>query len=323
MTYLSSSPYSIKHIRRSIIPSHQYLHHSFHHGKHGKRSGYQSASTSSVREDSKVSALPSRCIVSLDSTDKQCRLGTSKVTVLVGPDESAKEFILHTDLVKLHSEVISKGADRLKAQSESRNQEKRPVRLPSDSAEDFEVFRAFIYTGHVYSIPENNNERKSTEWNGLAKLWMLGKSLQSTTFKDAVVDAVLHLIHTSGRTIFHTHETLAQHFHEPTGMTNLLVDIATSYWSDTAMANLDMQAQCLPFYKQVIIQLNDMAKGKQKRSCVRDKVLSKSNCEYHDHGTNNACYKTLFPTFSDEVRQKKSDMPEYVQQQLTCGVRSC
>lgn len=210
--------------------------------------------------------------------------------------------------MRLHSGTISKSANRLKAKSESEHKEPGPVRLRSYSADHFEVFCAFMYTGHVHSMPDD--ESQWNEWGLLARLWALGQSLKSTTFKDAVVDATLHRGHTRKETSSELPVTLAEHFDKPIGITNLLVDIAAAYWQKLAIESIPLKAECLPFYIRLIAKLHDMATCEVDRLSVRKDVDLKSNCAYHDHGSAKACYKKLCPTSSDDVRQKKSEMPK-------------
>jgi hypothetical protein len=107
------------------------------------------------------------------------------VTVVVGPESGEEEFQIHTDLAKRHSEIMETQMDISPAGEKSR------LRITEHSAYHIKLFAAFLYTGRVDSIQENNVERPQ-EWRLLAELWLLGHALGSTTFKDAAVDAMVH-----------------------------------------------------------------------------------------------------------------------------------
>lgn len=236
----------------------------------------------------------------------QYRLGTDKVLVLVGPKDGAKSFTLHVDLVKLHSKYIANEVERLERHTESDGQNERSVRLISHSVEDFEIFRAFMYTGHVYSVQPN--ELGPEEFEMLGRIWALGKSLQSTTFKDAITDAIM----SRGFTLnMHSslHVTMATHFHESSGLRKFMVDSAASVWGEASIANLPLNSECLHFYKQLIIRLKEISSGKIKSSSIHSEVNRKTNCSYHEHESSERCYKKICPTSTDDVRHKTSEMP--------------
>ncbi|KAM0720125.1 hypothetical protein Q7P37_004261 [Cladosporium fusiforme] len=194
-------------------------------------------------------------------TPKVPKMGTETITVLVGPEGGAKKVILHADLVKLHSTYIDNAADQLKALANTEGVESRPVRLSSLPIDDFEVFCAFMYTGHIYTI--HDDEQNVKEWELLAKLWVLGKSIQSTSFQDAVVDALMHRGLLSGKYQSKLQLFLAEHLHEPNGMRNFLVDVAASHWNEQKFEDLPASAECVHFYKQLIVTLSAIANGKK------------------------------------------------------------
>jgi hypothetical protein len=66
--------------------------------------------------------------------------------------------------------------------------EKSKVRATEHSPEHFNIFVSFIYTGRIHTVVKSI---KSSEWRLFSEPWVLGQALESTTFKDAVIDAMV------------------------------------------------------------------------------------------------------------------------------------
>jgi hypothetical protein len=147
------------------------------------------------------------------------------VTVVVGPESSEEEFRIHIDLAKRHSDIMVSQIDI------SPTTENPKLRITVDFAHHLKLFVAFLYTGRVYSILEDVSERPQ-EWRLLTELWSLGHDLGSTTFRDAVVDAMVHTRATTSTQRSDVYKFLAKHLQTQTqvqtGVGKLLVDIAVS-----------------------------------------------------------------------------------------------
>jgi hypothetical protein len=170
--------------------------------------------------------------------------------------------------------------------------------LPADSAAVFEDFLSFLYTGKVYSIVKGQ-ERKADgaeEWVRLGNAWILGEVLLSTSFKDAVVDAMIHKI--SADECMPTFEILPIYRHSPAGspVRRLMVDIAANHWSESSVTAIDTDgdpAILAELFQSVIIALMKRALQPRPAKKVKHPLSQESPCFYHDHGIK-PCYKTLF-----------------------------
>ncbi|GAB7329947.1 hypothetical protein MBLNU13_g01649t1 [Cladosporium sp. NU13] len=123
--------------------------------------------------------------------------GENIIVVWVGRDTAATKFYVNADLAIQHSEFFS-----ATLKDGSKEAEERTVRLPGLSegvAAAFEDFHSFLSTGKVISgetdvNAEYDGEKGNEEWNRLIDSWILGNVLLSGSFKDAVVDAMVHKV---------------------------------------------------------------------------------------------------------------------------------
>lgn len=78
------------------------------------------------------------------------------VTIVVGPKGSEEEFSIYADLVKQHSEILEADLKLIEGPKE--------LKLCKDglSAWAFRTFVAFIYTGHIHTIPVDPGHE--SEW---------------------------------------------------------------------------------------------------------------------------------------------------------------
>ena len=152
------------------------------------------------------------------------------VTIVVGASGACKDFILPLGLVERYSEKLK---SKLRNTSSGDTPDTRTMSLTDIMAEDFEVFVLFMYTGHIYSIGTDGNDPR--EWDHLARLWTLGHALESTYFKDAIVDAIVQKGKSAGKYPDHLDEILGETIQQITGMRRLLVDIINGHHSVRAL----------------------------------------------------------------------------------------
>jgi hypothetical protein len=97
----------------------------------------------------------------------------------VGSEGCQEEFLIYADLAKQHSEAIAAQIDAITGINDTK------LHMPELDVSHFKIFVAFIYTGKIHTL------NSASEWSLLGELWVLGKILKSTSFKDAVADAMV------------------------------------------------------------------------------------------------------------------------------------
>lgn len=187
-----------------------------------------------------------------------CRLGTGTLTVLVGPESQNTRFVLYTDLAKQHSDLFK---SRMEPPS---GKPRGTIHLSYLSAEEFKVFVAFMYTGQIFSMRDEAKLTLSSlddEWQRLAELWSLGQALRSTSFKDAVVDSIMHKINTGHSFPIDIHETMAKNLKEPSGIRRLLVDLAATSWRTAEFERRCNKAELLHFQQDLLLVMHKIQQG--------------------------------------------------------------
>jgi hypothetical protein len=229
------------------------------------------------------------------------------VTVVVGPESSEEEFRIHIDLAKRHSDIMVSQIDI------SPTTENPKLRITVDFAHHLKLFVAFLYTGRVYSILEDVSERPQ-EWRLLTELWSLGHDLGSTTFRDAVVDAMVHTRATTSTQRSDVYKFLAKHLQTQTqvqtGVGKLLVDIAVSTRNHEIYTNLFLEPECIMFYGEIIRSLDRIRRGIGCENKMVARTMGGNACVYHEHSIDGVCYKKMFPVNSEGVRHAQKMMPE-------------
>lgn len=226
------------------------------------------------------------------------------MTIIVGPDDNTREFVLYADLVKQHSGLFQTELEQNSSEQAS------SLRWPDLSADDFELFILFAYTGHIFTMEDKVLD--VGEWKHLAKLWALGHTLRSTTFKDSVIDALMQRrIQITSYAGF-LHEVMAQDLKEPSGVRRLLVDIAVTRWSTKFLQQPWHQDVPLNFYHDIYVTLDNLGRSDNPltEAKINDQCRRKTNCLYHDHGKDEMCYRTVCSSLSDNIRRKKSETPK-------------
>ena len=92
-------------------------------------------------------------------------------------------FLVYANLVKQHSKGLD---DKLQLIT---GPEQPKLHMPEHPAWAFRIFVTFVYTGRIHTVPVDPSHE--IEWSQLRALWELGQELESITFKDAVVDAMM------------------------------------------------------------------------------------------------------------------------------------
>jgi hypothetical protein len=226
------------------------------------------------------------------------RLGGDVITVLVGSEATATRFFVHADLVSQHSDFFQ--ACLKKGWKEAEGRIVRLPDLPSDSGDAFEDFHSFLHTGKVYSAMEGeeNAPDRDKEWIRLMDAWVLGEVLLSTSFKDAVLDAVLHKLSTSISTPIGMFFWAYKYSSRGSPIRRLMVDSAVCYWGEDFFSRTydgiseSEQAAVVPFYQSAAVAL---LKWKlQPEIAKADNPTERAGtCFYHEHG-DKPCYKTMF-----------------------------
>lgn len=240
------------------------------------------------------------------STNRVNRLGTDMVTIVVGPEGNEEEFLIYADLAKRHSKGIETNIQLTTGPEKSR------LRATEHSAEHFRTFISFIYTGRIHSTTKST---ESSEWRLLSDLWVMGAALESTTFKGAVVDAMVER-----RTMlneFHggAYVVMAEHLQTKeqtrTGVGKLLVDTAVSARQHEIYTDkLSVAPGCLHFYGEVIKGLDRIRRHVESEQEVSLRAKKGLNCVYHEHSTSEICHRKMFPATRGSVRHSQGAMPQ-------------
>lgn len=226
--------------------------------------------------------------------------GGDIVIILVGPDASATAT---TTRSFAHAGLLSQHSDFFQAclRNGWKEAEERIVRLPDlpdESATAFETFQSFLYTGKVHTAMtgEENEPGNDREWARLTNAWILGEVLLSVSFKDAVLDAIVHKMNNTSRHPISMYRSVYKW--SPTGCParKLMVDIAVHRWNESAMsksASESEQVYLAPFYQSISVALLEWKLHPETASKFDDPSKLKGTCIYHEHG-DKPCYKTMF-----------------------------
>jgi hypothetical protein len=217
-------------------------------------------------------------------------------------------FQIRTDLVKRHSEVFM---TKLETDAVTGHPK---LRINEHFAQHFKLSIAFLYTGQIYSIPED--ESSHLEWRLLADLWSMGHALGSITFKDAVVDGMIQRrVATKGYYSSHIYKYLAKHLQTEkqvqTGVGKLLVDTALSQSNHEVYTSPFPKPECVIFYGEIIRKLNKIHCGSESESQTCSRAMEGKNCVYHEHGSDGVCYNNMFPLTKRSVRFAQNATPQY------------
>ena len=225
-----------------------------------------------------------------------CRLGGDIITVLVGSGGTATKYYIHADVATQHSDFFNAALKR--GWKEAQERIVRLPDLPEDAAGMFEDFYSFLYMGKIYSGDDDevNKPGRDKEWTRLSDSWILGEVLLSTTFKDAVVDAVVHKIVVTGDVPTSLHARIYSYGSHASSIRRLLVNIAIHEWEEEDISAVEADANSAvnaTFLQDVAIALFKMKKF-SKTEQAKSRITLESSCLYHEHGADKPCYKTMF-----------------------------
>ncbi|KAK5175871.1 uncharacterized protein LTR77_001011 [Saxophila tyrrhenica] len=103
----------------------------------------------------------------------------------------------------------------------------RAITLPDDLPETVELYQHFVYRGDIAPNSFGDGPKDSSEYQLLARAYILGERFFDAPFKDAIIDSIIHKLRTSG--VFDTRLTNLIYANVPVGsqLKRLLVDIYT------------------------------------------------------------------------------------------------
>lgn len=233
------------------------------------------------------------------------------ITVVVGASGAQKDFVLPLDCVKQHSEALK---TKLNSRSSGDTSAAHTWSLPDVTAENFEIFVLFMYTSRIYSVCADEND--PCEWDRLVRLWMLGYELESTSLKDAIVDAIVNKATSTGKYPDYLPELFGSSLQQISGMRRLLVDISVAHWLDPTFHRSSSNPQCQRFFYDCFHAVDNVQRGagdsvyKAKQRLHFEEIHG--TCWYHEHNRNAACYKVMCPTEPGHVRCKQSEIEKCV-----------
>ncbi|OCL08416.1 hypothetical protein AOQ84DRAFT_388851 [Glonium stellatum] len=116
--------------------------------------------------------------------NQRLQLGGKCIEVLVGPEEET--FMLHETLVRTQSRFFNNAMSR-----EWKESAERRIRLPSESPDIFSLYQNWIYARKIPTALNEPGRKGHAEYIRLSQAYCLGEMLMDTTFKDAIVDAII------------------------------------------------------------------------------------------------------------------------------------
>ncbi|KAK4920326.1 hypothetical protein LTR49_012108 [Elasticomyces elasticus] len=138
------------------------------------------------KEGEELAAAMSRLSVRVPATDTPFTL--SRPILLVVGEEGIYHFHVHEELLVKHSKYFEAAMH-----NGWKEAEEGTIYLSDLHPTDFATFANFVYTGRVMTKSDDHDEatRSDGEWPRLARAWILGNRLISTSYEDAVLDAVV------------------------------------------------------------------------------------------------------------------------------------
>ncbi|KAK4952681.1 hypothetical protein LTR10_009487 [Elasticomyces elasticus] len=217
------------------------------------------------------------------------KTGTRTVAVHVGDGTRMKTFDVYQDVVVRHSEFFKAA---LKPETWKEGQE-RSVSLPEDHAKYFEIFFHFLNSGRVFSDRDDYNTETKVdyEWFQLINCWALGHKLLSTSFRDAVLDAITTKMMDDNRWCLDLYRESFKKSTPSPKFRCLLADIVVYMYTDEDWKDCE---DIVKFPEHLL----DVAKAFDKikvsgRSATAP--WTNNDCTYHEHVADGTpCYKTLF-----------------------------
>ena len=164
--------------------------------------------------------------------------------VYIGGEAMPKTGTVHAALLSQHSKFFDQAIKTGKRNAFGEH----ILSCPEENVDVFKTFVQFLYTGDVYLAADDakheaagddaagdeaaEDEDSDDEYVRIANRWNLGENIDSTTFKDALVDTLISKIVKEKKSPLGMHHVLRERFHAESGMRKLLVDIAVHKWGD-------------------------------------------------------------------------------------------
>ena len=206
--------------------------------------------------------------------------------VAVGTGSDAKDFYIHEDILKRHSDFFCAAL-----RNDWREACEGVIRLPEDDPEAFLVFANFLYSGQLSIARDPSDPQHCDEVSIMIASWLLGDKILSDSFKDAIVDRYAELTSLTGRCAgVHLPRIIYNHSNLPSGLKRLLVDIAVLGWLDGSYKCLPREIADADFFAETTLRALQIPPEQRHV----DKPWVDCGCRYHDHGEETPCYKTMF-----------------------------
>ncbi|KAK5683433.1 hypothetical protein LTS10_004965 [Elasticomyces elasticus] len=219
------------------------------------------------------------------------KFGRKTITISVGTDNPQK-FRAHEGLLCEHSGFFKAALGRAWKEGNERK-----VLLPEDRPEVFELFFCFIYSGRLYlkdrtqDYVDDDGDCRDVEYHKIGHAWLLADKLQSCTMKDALTDCLANKVMSEECVPTGMHRQLHEGASNTAGLKRMLVDFAVRYWDDDSFEEYDIGNSPGSFTQDLLAAL---ARGRQKGRAGQERPWENEDCYYHDHGEEEACYKTMF-----------------------------
>lgn len=217
----------------------------------------------------------------------------------VGLEDGIERFIVRKELATRHSEFIKKALDPANGWKEARE---NIMRFPEEPPEAFQVFVTFLDTGVIHLehsksatdvVARDDDPDADKEWHKVAQAWLLGDRLRSTTFKDAFVDKMIHILQTTAEIPKSMFQRIFAESIGRSGMRDLLVDMAAYHLFAADLEEQPDDDVYAGYWKQVAIAYRHRITNPSMGAPYDQKDLG---CRYHDHEKDSSklCYKGMF-----------------------------
>lgn len=115
-------------------------------------------------------------------------LGASTVTLHVGPEDQAKDFVVHRNLIERRSKAMCESMS-----GEWKDQSSCVISLPEDEPDIVALYQQWLYTGCIITT-DPSSPNASQEYRNLVKCYILGDKFLDGAFKDCTIDSIVSLL---------------------------------------------------------------------------------------------------------------------------------
>lgn len=220
------------------------------------------------------------------------------LTIVVGEETEydAQTFYESSDILTQHSGFFANAL-----RNGWKEKEERLVRLPECSPEVFQIFLNFIHAGKIYSTKDDDQVEVESDSRAhfgdremplLAKCWVQGEILCSSSFKDATADALVQKLRDEESYPLDVYIYFYQDTATPNSMRRLQVDIAVWQWEEEDLKEQTKKhIECSEFLGDLALRLFSLSAEERKGPAP----FTKNDCTYHEHvKEGKPCYKTIF-----------------------------